>query len=128
MRYLLDTNILLRLIDELLPRLPARTFDLIQAQTPECASSAASLWEMAIKSRLGKLDLPCDQERLPEACRSLGIAILPVTPVQAVAPVVPWPDTNDPFDRILLSICHVEGMQLVTTDAKLRDHPLAWRA
>jgi PIN domain nuclease of toxin-antitoxin system len=127
MRYLLDTNILLPLIDDLLPRLPARTFDLLQSHTADCVTSAASLWEMAIKSRLGKLDLPCTPQRLPEAANSVGIAILPVTPAHAVTPVTPWPDTNDPFDRILLSICQVEGLRLVTTDIKLREHPLAWR-
>jgi PIN domain nuclease of toxin-antitoxin system len=128
MKYLLDTNILLPLIDEMLPRPPAHILAIIDARLTECASSAASLWEMVIKSRLGKLALPCVQESLPEACRTVGISVLPVSPAHAVTPVFPWPQTNDPFDRILLSICRVEGLQLLTTDRVLSQHPLAWRA
>ncbi len=127
MKYLLDTNILLPLIDVLLPRPPARLSTIIDTRLSECVSSAASLWEMAIKSRLGKLSLPFVEEDLPEACRAVGVRVLPVSSAHAVTPVTPWPDTNDPFDRILLSICQVERLQLVTTDAKLREHPLAWR-
>lgn len=127
MKYLLDTNILLPLLDVQLPRPPASIQAIIETSLSECAASAASLWEMAIKSRLGKLDISCVEEDLPEACRTLEVTVLPVSPAHAVTSVFPWPETNDPFDRILLSICRVEGLQLLTSDRVLGEHPLAWR-
>lgn len=35
--------------------------------------------------------------------------------------------THDPFDRLLLAQCRVEGMRLVTRNRALAAHPLAWR-
>jgi PIN domain nuclease of toxin-antitoxin system len=58
----------------------------------------------------------------------MGVVLLPISPTHATTPVDPWPQTNDPFDRILLSVCQVENLRLVTLDRALIDHPLAWRA
>lgn len=52
---------------------------------------------------------------------------LDVTTDHALVEVDPVPATRDPFDRLLLGVCAVEGMRLVTTDRVLQDHPLAWR-
>jgi PIN domain nuclease of toxin-antitoxin system len=41
--------------------------------------------------------------------------------------VLPEPPTRDPFDRLLLAQAQVEGLQLVTIDRALIDHPLAYR-
>ena len=82
---------------------------------------------MAIKCRIGKLPLPCHEDDLPTAFGLIGILILPVTPEHAVKTIEPWPQTKDPFDRLLLAICAVEEARLVTTDGKLASHPLAWR-
>jgi PIN domain nuclease of toxin-antitoxin system len=89
--------------------------------------SIASVWEIAIKYRLGKLELVVPPARLEERLESFGCAMLPVTGAHAVAELDPWPETNDPFDRLLLAVCAVEGLQLVTRDRKLVGHPLAWR-
>jgi PIN domain nuclease of toxin-antitoxin system len=92
------------------------------------AVSIASLWEIAIKARQGKLDLVVPPARLEERLSGFGCELLSVTGPHVTAEVDPWPDTNDPFDRLLLAVCQVEGLQLVTRDRKLVDHPLAWRA
>ncbi|MBP0651591.1 hypothetical protein J8J40_31470, partial [Mycobacterium tuberculosis] len=57
----------------------------------------------------------------------LGIAILPLTEHQVLADHGPEPATRDPFDRILLSICRADDLQLVTADGALAGHPLAWQ-
>jgi PIN domain nuclease of toxin-antitoxin system len=44
-----------------------------------------------------------------------------------LAELDPEPATRDPFDRLLLAQCEVEGMRLVTVDTALSVHPLAWR-
>lgn len=128
MKLLLDTNVLLPLISDESHALPETWLALIANREMSCAVSAASLWEMAIKSRLGKLRLPCPELRLPDACDRIGLPVLSISERHAVEPVTPWPATNDPFDRLLLSVCAVENMLLLTADRALRDHPLAWRA
>jgi PIN domain nuclease of toxin-antitoxin system len=128
MRFLLDSNILIPLLDADLSPLPRTLIDLLETHPEQCVGTAASLWEIAIKSRIGKLDLPCPEHELPEIFEQLELPILPLTSAHAVGTGEPWPDTKDPFDRILLSICAVERLQLLTTDGKLKDHPLAWRA
>jgi PIN domain nuclease of toxin-antitoxin system len=89
--------------------------------------SVASLWEMAIKSRLGKLDVGLPLHSLPGYLRASGISVLPVTADHAFCAVEPTPPTRDPFDRLLLAVCEVEGLRLVTVDRALSGHPLALR-
>lgn len=121
MRLLLDTHIVLKLLE------PMEARNERWAAEPVFVS-IASLWELAIKVRQGKLMLPAPLAELEERLTRLGCEILPVTGPHAVAEADPWPDTNDPFDRLLLAVCLVEGLRLVTRDSKLVDHPLAWRA
>ncbi len=89
--------------------------------------SAASLWEIAIKVRLAKLSLGGNLADLPDLLNSLGVPVLPIDDRHALASVTPEPPTRDPFDRMLLAQCQVEGLRLVTVDRALVDHPLAWR-
>lgn len=89
--------------------------------------SVASLWEVAIKTRLGKLKTALPVDELETRVEALGWISVPIQASHAVAEVDPWPDTNDPFDRLLLAVCQVEGLRLVTRDRKLAGHPLVWR-
>lgn len=90
--------------------------------------SVASFWEIAIKVRQGKLKTAVPLVVLDEAVASWGCSILPIDFNHVVEEVVPWPTTQDPFDRLLLAVCSVEGLRLVSRDRLLVDHPLAWRA
>jgi PIN domain nuclease of toxin-antitoxin system len=88
-------------------------------------SAVASLWEIAIKHRLGKLVLSVGLDALPELIRALGIELLTVDEHHVMAFVRPEPMTRDPFDRLLLAQCLVEGLRLVTVDRALVSHGLA---
>jgi PIN domain nuclease of toxin-antitoxin system len=90
-------------------------------------ASAASLWEITIKVRLGKLDLDMQVEELPGYLEQVGFDLLPVTPPHAVYRALPEPPTRDPFDRLLLAQCAIENLRLVTLDRALVDHPLAYK-
>ncbi len=57
----------------------------------------------------------------------MGISLLDIDHHHVLAELDPEPATRDPFDRLLLAQCQVEGMQLVTIDRALAGHPLAWR-
>ena len=90
--------------------------------------SVASIWELAIKYRLGKLGLSVPPQFLADLLERLNIEVLPVHARHAVADVGSEPATKDPFDRLLLGVCAAEGMKLLTIDRDLVNHPLAWRA
>jgi PIN domain nuclease of toxin-antitoxin system len=127
MKLLLDTHVLLALIGDGAASLPATLAALLTDGGGEHHLSAASLWEIAIKHRLGKLKLTLELGVMPELLDSLGVKILPVEGRHALASVEPEPMTRDPFDRMLLAQCQVEGLRLVTIDRALASHPLAAR-
>ena len=125
---LLDTNIILPVIDDSMARLPHAVAEAVAAPDAALHVSVASLWEIAIKSRLGKLRLKPALPTLPSLLNGMSIALLRIEEAHVLHALSPEPDTRDPFDRLLLAQCQVEAMRLVTLDRALADHPLAWRA
>lgn len=125
MRLLLDTHVLLALIDGRRAGLPNGVDALLCDLDNEHHFSAASLWEIAIKWRLGKLRLTPKLGALPELLQGLGIQIVPINEHHALAAVEPEPTTHDPFDRMLLAQCQIENLKLVTLDRSLLRHRLA---
>lgn len=125
---LLDTNILIPIINDEASGLDRNIRELLNGRRSALFFSVASLWEIAIKYRLGKLQLGEIPAKLPAFFSDLNLAMLDVTADHALAEIDPVPDTRDPFNRLLLGVCAVEGMRLVTTDGKLQEHPLGWRA
>jgi PIN domain nuclease of toxin-antitoxin system len=75
--------------------------------------STATLWEIAIKVGLGKLDAPDD---LPERVEQLGFDLLPVTADHAWQVRRLPPHHRDPFDRLLIAQAQVERLPIVTAD------------
>ncbi len=127
MKLLLDTPILLALIGPGAASLPAAVAALLMDGGDEHHLSAASLWEIALKCRLGKLKLTHELGALPELLDGLGVRIAAIDETHALASVEPEPTTRDRFDRMLLALCQVEGLRLVTVDPALVAHPLAER-
>jgi PIN domain nuclease of toxin-antitoxin system len=127
MRLLLDTHVFLALIGPGVASLPAKVAALLEDGGNEHHFSAASLWEIAIKCRLGKLRLTVELPALPKLLGGLGIKIVSIDERHALASVEPEPMTRDPFDRMLLAQCQVEGLRLVTVDRALASNPLAAR-
>jgi len=79
--------------------------------------SAASAWEIAIKSGLGKLTTPPDlQTWLPAQLGAARFTPLPVTLAHALGVERLPLHHRDPFDRILIAQANAEGMALVTRD------------
>lgn len=126
-RLLLDTHVLLAIASEG-DLLPADMGQALVSEGAQLLASIASLWEIVIKYRLGKLELPARPEHLPQVWDAAGIEMLDVTLAHVLARGMPDPETRDPFDRLLLAICVAEDARLLTHDRKLVDHPLAYRA
>lgn len=122
---LLDTHIFLAVIEDRIAALPFQTRQEIRNLDSQFYLSVASLWEIAIKNRLGKLPLTASLEDLPETARRYGIELISINENHALQNINPEPPTRDPFDRLLLAQCAVENMKLVTIDTALQDHPLS---
>ncbi|MGJ0621479.1 MAG: type II toxin-antitoxin system VapC family toxin [Methylocystis sp.] len=127
MRLLLDTHILLAVIEGRIADFNAGVRALLENPEAEFVASVASLWEIAIKSRLGKLELAFDLDQLPELLETMGVELIAINARHALASVEPEARTRDPFDRLLLAQCKIEALRLVTIDRALVDHPLAAR-
>ena len=125
MRLLLDTQIVLSIVNERTADLPATLRGVLANPDAEFYVSVASLWEIAIKWRLGKLKLSGDLALLPDVVTSGGLELIPINEHHVVATVQPEPMTRDPFDRLLLAQCSVEELRLLTVDRALISHSLA---
>jgi PIN domain nuclease of toxin-antitoxin system len=125
MRLLLDTHVLIAVIEEQLARLPPGLRRRLEAPDSDVQVSVVSLWEVAIKHRLGKLRMTVEPAALPALIEGIGAALLPITAAHVLADVEPSPPTRDPLDRLLLAQCRTEGLRLLTLDRALVGHPLA---
>ena len=122
---LLDTHLILALLRHDLARRHPSLANHLTAPGVRGFVSSASLWEIAIKTRLGKLEPGVPLDAIAHYLASVGLTVLSIDAGHAVAGVEPEPDTRDPFDRLLLAQCKVEGLTLMTMDTALVDHPLA---
>ncbi|MDJ1169641.1 type II toxin-antitoxin system VapC family toxin [Roseofilum sp. BLCC_M154] len=87
--------------------------------------SAISVWEIAVKSSMGKLVLPLPIDQwYTLASRQSGVVIEPLSPLDAIASTS-LPDNfhKDPADRILVAIARRYNIPLVTCDRKILSYP-----
>lgn len=119
MNILLDTHILLwHLTDN--PRLSLAQSQIIEDPNHIKFFSMASLWEMAIKSSLGKLDLRRPLEELaPSEIIVIPIRLVPLRTLQSL----PF-HHKDPFDRLLIAQAQVENLWLMTDDENMPKYRL----
>ena len=116
MRYLLDTNALLWFLDND-KKLSRRARQLIESSSHESLISIVSLWEIAIKTGLGKLDLSEPFEQMfPEQLHFNNIEILDIT-VDSLIKLTTLPfHHRDPFDRLIIAQGLVEGLPIISVD------------
>jgi PIN domain nuclease of toxin-antitoxin system len=79
--------------------------------------SVASIWEVAIKHRLGTL--PVAPGRFRDEIRDAGVSVLPVSDDHVVAESGLPASHADPFDRLLVAIAAAERLSLFTADEDL---------
>ena len=118
MRLLLDTHVLLWAVG-MSHRLTAAVRALLEDPDNEIYYSAASIWEIAIKSALGRQDFQIDPVQLLEVMPAVGFVELPVRARHAVEVVHLAPLHKDPFDRMLIAQSRVEPLILLTNDEQL---------
>jgi PIN domain nuclease of toxin-antitoxin system len=121
-KLLLDTQLLLWAAGQP-ERLSKEARNLLNDPQNELSFSAASLWEIAIKSSLGREDFRVEPRLLRRGLLDNGYVELPVTSQHAVSIDSLPPLHKDPFDRLLLSQSLTEGITLLTTDSTLAQYP-----
>lgn len=124
MKLLLDTHVVLWLGDATAV-IPAGVREAVGVADGEILLSAVVIWEVAIKSALGKLKAPDD---FPRRVTEYGFVPLPVAAEHAWGVRALPPRHGDPFDRLLIAQARAEGATLVSADAVMRryDVPVLW--
>jgi PIN domain nuclease of toxin-antitoxin system len=116
MRLLLDTHIFIWLIDGN-PNLSQTARQAIEDENNTLHLSIVSLWEITIKTSLGKLELAIPLEQIViNFILPSGIEILPIhIPHLLLLQTLPF-HHRDPFDRLLISQAKSETLTLVSQD------------
>jgi PIN domain nuclease of toxin-antitoxin system len=122
LKFLLDTHLLIWAANEP-ERLSSKAVALMSNPEHELLFSAASMWEIAIKSGLGRADFKVNARLLRRGLLDNDYSELAITSTHAVfvegLPLI----HKDPFDRILIAQATVEGITLLTADATVARYP-----
>jgi PIN domain nuclease of toxin-antitoxin system len=121
-KLLLDTQLLLWAAGQS-ERLPLAARRMIEDTGNQLVFSATSIWEVAIKSGLGRSDFRADARLLRRGLLANGYEELPILGEHAVAVADLPPIHKDPFDRLLIAQSMVEGILLITTDPIITQYP-----
>ena len=122
MKLLLDTHLLLWAVAQP-ERLSPEARKLLEDPGNELLFSAASLWEVAIKSGLQRENFQVEARVLRRGLLDNGYGELAIASEHAVAVDTLPPIHKDPFDRILVAQALVEGITLLTSDPWVAKYP-----
>lgn len=106
-------------------RLSARAREAIESENNPAFFSSASLWELAIKQAKGKLKLPA---AFLDTLILEGVAEILIGSRHALEAAALPPHHDDPFDRMIVAQARLEGLIVVTRDARIAayDVPVLW--
>jgi PIN domain nuclease of toxin-antitoxin system len=121
---LLDTHTLLWSVGDP-DHLSPSAHEVLSAGVVPAYVSAASVWEIAIKRASGKLKVPDD---LWEKVAAAGFIQLSMSFEHATHAGALPPYHGDPFDRMIVAQAQIEGLVVVTSDARIAayDVPVLW--
>ncbi|MEW6568534.1 MAG: type II toxin-antitoxin system VapC family toxin [Chloroflexota bacterium] len=125
MRYLLDTHAFLWWItdDE---RLSSTARGLIRDRRNILYLSAASGWEIAINTSLGRLEFRGDPQRMiPEQMSLNAVEAMPIQMAHALRVHVLPHHHRDPFDRLLVAQSQLEDIPIITDDPQIAQYGVA---
>jgi len=123
-RFLLDTHTFLWMASEP-DRLSPHARKIIESSDSQLLLSLASVWEMAIKSSLGKLELPSALGNfLEEQLEVTRTHLLDIRTEHAVrVEALPW-HHRDPFDRLLIAQALFEKLPILGRDSHFDAYPI----
>jgi PIN domain nuclease of toxin-antitoxin system len=125
MTVLLDTSVFLWSITGQRSKLSPKAFQTLEDPYNHRWLSVVTLWEIAIKIRTGKLELPGRRDFLKAHMDMLRIdRVVPVEEAHILADFELPSYHRDPFDRMLIAQAQVEGLPFVTNDKQIHRYPI----
>jgi len=116
MGYILDTNALIFYLYNP-EQLSKAAVDIVHNEDNKIYVSIASLWEIAIKTSIGKLEIKNSMEEIAGICLKYKIELLAINP-QHLDWIANLPQIHgDPFDRLIISQALAENLTIVTKDS-----------
>ena len=123
MRHLLDTHALIWFINGDV-ELSAKARNAIESEGAENFVSIASLWEMAIKISLERLDLKSTFKEVGEHMTNNNFKILPIS-FEDILKISGLPfHHRDPFDRMIIAQSLTNNLIIISKDKLFDDYPV----
>lgn len=119
--YVLDTHTLLWFLNGDV-QLSSKAKETIVAPQNKCFISIASLWEIAIKIKLGKLTLQFDLQELALHLNRSNIELLPIAFEHILETMDLEDQHRDPFDRIIIAQAKFEKLVIITKDTNFHKY------
>jgi len=120
-KLVLDTHTLLWAIGDS-DKLPKQVVQLIANKENRVFVSAISLWEIAIKLNIGKLNLNFSPDDILAYCQRMGVEFISLEPLDALGflKLPTKKEHKDPFDRMLVHQCIKGNYTLISRDDKMK--------
>jgi PIN domain nuclease of toxin-antitoxin system len=116
-RVLLDAHALLWWATTHASRLSERARELLADGSTDALVGAGTLYEIAIKAKIGRLELPAAADAyLPRLLRRFSFGVLPIAAEHALRAGTLPTIHRDPWDRLLVAQAQIEGLPIVTAD------------
>ncbi len=121
MKYLLDTHTFLWSVSGS-DNIPESTKVAIRNSDNDVYVSSVTLWEIAIKARIGKLELDkIETDDLIELSEKMGIELIGLTPEEAISYGKLEENSHfDPFDRMLIWQAINRNLTMVSKDSEYK--------
>ena len=119
MRYLLDTHTLIWALNSP-ENLSLLSKTIIEDERYYCCVSKTSLFEIAIKKNIGKLNIYSSFDFIENELGKLKINILEIelNHLEFYLNIPQFPTHKDPFDRLIISTAAAENLKIITKDEK----------
>jgi len=125
MAYLLDTHVILWTMFE--PgKLSHSAQQIIDDVNTSKVASISSIWEIAIKNRIGKLPLPTGIDGVLHEIETSDVGIIGIDrqhiEIYTALPLL----HRDPFDGIIIATAIMENMTIITADENIQKYDVSW--
>ena len=125
MKYLFDTHALIWYFEDS-SKVPEKIVNLIDSSVNQKYICSASLWEIAIKTNIGKLEMNFSFDDLLNEIANSDLVILQIED-DYLRKLSNLPLLHkDPFDRLLIATAIVEGMTIITVDENIHKYDVLW--
>ena len=125
MSYLLDTHALIWYFEDSAD-LPIKIARLVDNPVYQKFICVASLWEISIKSNIGKLDMRLSFDALLDTIENSELSVIPIKN-DYLKRLSKLPFIHkDPFDRLIITTALSEGLTVMTVDENIQKYDVPW--